>query len=175
MTGGYLIDGNAGKLFLCRLESGFYGIMDGHGSDLFRPVSDSLLTNNLHNMYIHFQNEGGLKTGRIRLDLKKSGMTLWATHIDPSQMTPAMLAADYAGSYYCGALGVTYDVIVKNGKLVIRHPRYADRQLQTAEKDEFVGSIGIVRFSRSEHGAVRSLEITDEDTNFKPLIFARML
>ena len=159
---------------LCRLETGYYGIMDGYASDLFRPIAESLLTNNSRDTFIHLLDEAGGKTGRIMLDLKKSEMTIWASRIDPPMMTPEELAADYAGTYYSEALGTAYRVDVKEGKLVVRHPRYADRPLQLTDRDEFVGSIGIVRFSRSEHGAVRSLEITDEDTNFKPLIFVRM-
>ena len=159
---------------LSRLESGFYGIMDGYGSDLFRPISESLLTNNPRNVFIHLQNEGGRKTGRIMLDLRKSGGTMWATRIDPPVISPEQLGDDYAGTYYCRALGTAYAVVVENDKLVIRHHRYADRPLEPTDRDEFVGSIGIVRFSRNEQGVVESFEITDEDTNFKPLIFERM-
>ena len=174
LVGAYLIDGNGGKLLLSRLESGFYGIMDGYGSDLFRPISESLLTNNPRNVFIHLQNEGGRKTGRIMLDLRKSGGTMWATRIDPPVISPEQLGDDYAGTYYCRALGTAYAVVVENDKLVIRHHRYADRPLEPTDRDEFVGSIGIVRFSRNEQGVVESFEITDEDTNFKPLIFERM-
>jgi CubicO group peptidase (beta-lactamase class C family) len=174
LVGAYLIDGNGGKLLLSRLESGFYGIMDGYGSDLFRPISESLLTNNPRNVFIHLQNEGGRKTGRIMLDLRKSGGTMWATRIDPPVLNPEQLGDDYAGTYYCRAFGTAYAVVVDNDKLVIRHHRYADRPLEPTDRDEFVGSIGIVRFSRNEQGVVESFEITDEDTNFKPLIFERM-
>jgi CubicO group peptidase (beta-lactamase class C family) len=174
MVGAYLIDGSGGKLFLSRLESGFYGIMDGLASDFFRPISDSLLTNNMRNVFIHLRDESGRNTGRILLDLRKSGMAIWASRIDPPMMIPEELAADYAGTYYSEALGTAYRIVVEDGKLVIRHPRYSDRPLQPTDKDEFVGGIGIVRFARNGQGAVVSLTISDEDTGFKPLVFGRI-
>ena len=172
LAGAYLIDGNAGKLFLSRLENGFYGIFDGLGSDLFRPVSRSQLMTNGRNVSISIKREKDNKPVRIMLDLK--GDTLWASHIIEPVLTSQQLAADYAGTYYCSALATAYDIVLENDKLVIRHPRYADRPLDPTEKDEFVGSIGIVRFSRNEQGLVTSFAITDEDTNFKPLIFKRV-
>jgi CubicO group peptidase (beta-lactamase class C family) len=172
LTGAYLIDGNAGRLLLSRLESGFYGIFDGIGSDLFRPVSDTQLANALRNVSINIYRPNN-EPVRIMLDI--NGDTMWASHVDKPVLSEEQLAADYAGTYYCNALGVAYDVVMENGRLVIRYHRYADRPLELTDRDEFVGSIGIVRFSRNEQGIVKSFEITDEDTNFKPLIFARML
>ena len=106
------------------------------------------------------------------LDLK--GDTLWASHISEPVLTSQQLAADYAGTYYCSALATAYNIVLANDKLEIRHPRYADRPLQPTDKDEFVGSIGIVRFARNEQGKVVSLTISDEDTNFKPIVFRRI-
>ncbi|MDH4156254.1 MAG: beta-lactamase family protein [candidate division Zixibacteria bacterium] len=174
LGGGYLIDENKGRLLLCRLGTGFYGIMDGYGSDLFRPISESLLANNLRNAFIHIQDEGDRKVARIMLDLKKSGNIMWASRIDAPVLTSKQLTADYGGKYYSDALGIAYNVIVDDNKLVIQHHRYSDRPLQMTDKDEFVGSIGIVRFSRNEKGLVESLAISDEDTNFKPFTFKRM-
>jgi CubicO group peptidase (beta-lactamase class C family) len=174
LEGAYLIDEVGGKLFLCRLGNWFYGIMDNYGSDFFRPVSESLLINNLHNALIHIQDESGRKAGRVMLDLRKSGNVLWASRIDQPEISQVQLANDYAGTYYSEALGTAYRISVEDGRLTIRHPRYADRSLQPTDMDEFVGSIGIVRFSRNEQGLVESFAVTDEDTNFKPLIFRRI-
>ncbi len=172
LEGGYIIDGNMGRLYLTRIESGFYGIFDGLGSDLFRPVSDSLLATPRRNVSISIHRANDDKALRIMLDIK--GDTMWASHVEQPLLTTEQLAADYTGMYYSEALGTAYHVDVKDGKLVIRHPRYSDRPLQPTDKDEFVGSIGIVRFSRDEQGLIRSFAISDEDTNFKPLTFRRI-
>lgn len=174
LEGAYLIDGEMGKIFLTRLGSGLYGIMDGYASDFFRPISDSLFANSLRNALIHIQNQDNREAGRIMLDLRKSKSTLWASRVDPPILTAEQLAADYAGTYYCDPLGIAYYVVVDGERLVILHHRYGDRPLEMTDKDEFVGGIGIVRFSRDEQGVVKSFGITDEDTNFKPLIFMRM-
>ncbi|HUV29657.1 MAG TPA: serine hydrolase domain-containing protein [Acidobacteriota bacterium] len=174
LEGAYLIDGNMGKLLLSRLGRGFYGIFDGYASDFFRPISDSQFVNNLRNVSISIHRDGGRKAARLMLDLKKSGNIMWASRIDAPMVTSEQLAADYAGTYYSDALGIAYNVIVDDDKLVIRHHRYSDRPLQLTDKDEFVGDIGIVRFSRNEQGLVVTFGISDEDTNFRPLIFKRM-
>jgi len=170
--GAYLIDGTPMKLFLSCQEKGLYGIFDGRGSDFFYPLSDSQFVNSGRNVsfIVHFGSDR--KPVRLMLDMK--GDTMWASRIDQPMMTSEQLAVDYAGKYYCDALGIAYDVIVDDDKLVIRHHRYSDRPLQLTDKDEFIGSIGIVHFSRNEQGLVDSFGITDEDTNFRPLVFTRI-
>jgi hypothetical protein len=76
--------------------------------------------------------------------------------------------------YYNDGLGMAYNVPADGDELVIRHHRYSDRPLQPTDKGEFLGGIGIVRFSRNEQGLVESFAVRDEDTNFKPLIFNGM-
>ena len=109
---------------------------------------------------------------RLMLDLK--GDTMWADWIDVPTMTSEELATTYAGTYYCNALDIAYNLVVNDGRLTIRHRRYADRPLQATGEDEFLGGIGIVRFSRNEQGGIGSFSVTDEDTNFKPLIFRKI-
>jgi CubicO group peptidase (beta-lactamase class C family) len=170
--GAYLIEGTPMKLFVSCEEKGLYGIFDGLGSDFFYPLSDSQFVNGLRNVSFIMYFNADRKPMRVMLDIK--GDTMWASRIDPPITTPKQLAADYAGEYYSDALGIAYSVSLDDDKLVIRHHRYSDRRLQPTDKDEFVGSIGIVRFSRNEQGLVKSFAVSDEDTNFKPLIFERI-
>jgi CubicO group peptidase (beta-lactamase class C family) len=172
MAGAYRIDGDAGRLLVSRFESGFYCIFDGFGSDVFRPVSALRLENGHHNVSINLSGQDEATT-RLMVDLK--GDTMWASRIDAPALTGQQMAADYAGTYYCGALDIAYDVVMDDSNLVIRHRRYADRPIRLTDQDEFVGSIGIVRFSRDEQGLVRSFAVTDEDTGFMPLTFRRVL
>jgi CubicO group peptidase (beta-lactamase class C family) len=171
-AGAYLIDGTPMKLFVSCQEKGLYGIFDGRGSDFFYPLSDSQFVNDRRNVSFIIYFNADRKPMRVMLDIK--GDTMWASRIDPPIMTPGRLAADYAGEYYSNALGIAYNISLDGDKLVIRHHRYSDRPIQLTDKDEFVGSIGIVRFSRNEQGLVESFAISDEDTNFKPLIFRRI-
>jgi CubicO group peptidase (beta-lactamase class C family) len=170
--GAYLIDGTPMKLFVSCEEKGLYGIFDGRGSDFFYPLSDSQFVNGLRNVSFIMYFNADRRPQRIMLDIK--GDTMWASRIDPPITTPEQLAADYAGEYYSDALGIAYNVSLDGDKLVIRHHRYSDRPLEPTDKDEFVGSIGIVRFSRNEQGLVEALAISDENTNFKPLVFKRI-
>jgi hypothetical protein len=167
-----LVEGGQGKLFLSPLDNGLYGIFDGLGSDLFYPLSETEFTNRLRNASFTMRTDDEGKPMRLTLDLK--GDIMQADRIDQPELMPGQLAASYAGKYYCDALDIAYELAVDETGLVIRHRRYAERPLQAAEADLFVGSLGIVRFSRSERGVVDGFSVTDEDTHFKPLTFRKM-
>ena len=170
--GAYLIEGGGGKLLVSRQANSLYCIFDGFGSDFFYPLSDSAFMNMHRNVtfWLNFDDEH-VPVGVV-MDLK--GDTLRANRIDRPMPTSEQLSSNYAGTYYCDALDLAYQVIVNNGQLVIQHRRYDDRPLQATDDDEFAGGIGIVRFSRDERGAVDGFRVSDEDTNFKPITFRKI-
>jgi len=170
--GAYTIEDNGGKLLVRRLSSGLYCIFDGFGSDLFYPLSDSVFTNNYRNVTFWMSFDDNHAPAGLTMDLK--GDTTRADKVNTPALTPEQLSSTYAGTYYCDALDIAYHIIVNDGRLVIQHRRYSDRPLQPADVDEFVGGIGIVRFSRDQQGAVDGFRVTDEDTNFKPITFRKI-
>jgi len=173
LGGAYTVESAARRVLIARLSSCLYCIFDGRGTDAFYPISDSEFTNRSRNVsFVVHRNDTG-EPVRLMLDIK--GDTLWASRTEPPTMTGDQLTAEYAGTYYCDALDIAYRVTVDEDKLVIRHHRYSDRSLQPTDRDEFVGGIGIVRFSRDEQGKVDGFGLTDEDLNFKPLEFERLI
>jgi len=172
-AGAYQLDKMPAKLFITSVERGLYAIFDGLGSDLFYPVSDSQFVNTAQDVSFIVSLDIEQKPTRIMLDLK--GETMWASYVSPPPMITMELINNYGGKYLFEPLGIVCQVVEANGQLAIRNHRYKDQPILLTDKDEFIGSLGIIRFSRDEHGLVKSFVITDEDTEFMPLTFERIL
>jgi CubicO group peptidase (beta-lactamase class C family) len=170
--GSYQLDEAPAKLFVTSLKRGLYAIFDGLGSDVFYPLSDSQFANSAQDVTFIVSLDQDQGPTRVKLDLKGEAMS--ASYVVPPLMTTEELVNDYGGEYLFEPLGVVYKVVEDSGKLVLRNCRNKDLAIKLTDRDEFIGSIGIVRFSRDTKGKVTGFAITDEDTNFKPLIFRRI-
>ena len=56
--------------------------------------------------------------------------------------------AEFVGRYTSAELEVSYRVFLQNGTLVMRHHGDTPRTLDPADKDAFVSTDGVVRFTR---------------------------
>lgn len=72
---------------------------------------------------------------------------------------------DYVGDYYNQELSTTYTVVLRNGRLVVEHPRNRDVALSAVvRKDRFRGSawwMRQVRFVRAEDGRVAEMLVSN--------------
>jgi hypothetical protein len=64
--------------------------------------------------------------------------------------------ATYAGRYFSEELETFYNLVVEDGKLVIRHRRFGPAPLTWTEGDSFSGTLPVtnVVFQRDEHGNI---------------------
>lgn len=171
-VGGFILDGNAGKLAVARLgEEYLYCMFEGLGADLFYPLSDTQVVTSGRDVGITFLDDGDRRFNRVMLDVK--GDTMWANRKVMEAVTPEQLDA-YSGEYYSPIFSTVYEVVVKSDTLVLRHRRYGDRAMQLTDTDEFLGGMGLIRFKRDIHGKVSAFEILDEDFGFKPISFRRI-
>lgn len=92
---------------------------------------------------------------------KVSGLALQSPRMNigarrsPGYQVAAVELAQYTGCYYCEELATTYQIIAKDGGLLLTHRRHSDSPLVPAGPDAFVGGnarVGSVRFQRDGKG-----------------------
>ncbi len=69
---------------------------------------------------------------------------------------------DYVGTYFSEELQTTYDLVVEDGGLVLKHLRHSDIHLQPLKEDIFLadqGFFGTLRFKREIDGSITGLMI----------------
>lgn len=78
-----------------------------------------------------------------------------------NEPTPSASAlASFAGQYRIDEVGMTYTVLMTDGKLAMRWPRQTDLVLEAFGGDRFVSGAWTVTFTRTASGAVDGLTIT---------------
>lgn len=86
--------------------------------------------------------------GTARL-VETPGHTHPTTWVKVDRAAPSADAlAEYVGRYTSAELEVSYRLSLRNGKLVMRHHGDTPRALDPADKDAFVSTDGVVRFTR---------------------------
>ena len=102
--------------------------------------------------------EGGKTQNAI---LHQDGASLPIRRILITQPTAARLKA-YEGQFYSAELGVTYDVLVRDGALKVHYPR-GDIDLEPIGNDAFAGAfpIGSLKFVCGADGECNALSIDD--------------
>lgn len=86
--------------------------------------------------------------GAARL-VETPGHTHPTTWVKVDRAAPSADAlAEYLGRYTSAELEVSYRVFLQHGKLVMRHHGDTPRVLDPADEDAFVGTDGVVRFTR---------------------------
>ncbi|HLI52347.1 MAG TPA: DUF3471 domain-containing protein, partial [Thermomicrobiaceae bacterium] len=74
--------------------------------------------------------------------------------------------ASYAGAYFCPDLGVTYSIVVRDGKLIQRQRKLEDNELKPAQADSFTRDGATIIFSRDGRGDVTSFELFNERNRY---------
>ncbi|UCC31985.1 MAG: beta-lactamase family protein [Phycisphaerales bacterium] len=171
-AGGYLVEATGAHVGVLAQPGRLICMVDGLGMEWFSPSSHGHFSNSAGDIHITFtpNDRGGIE--RARIDLK--GDLIEVKRIVFTQSTPEQLRATYAGPYFCDALGTVYELIETNGRLVIRHRRYGDRDLVQTDEGEFMGEMGFFRFEKDANGALRGFSMFDETFNFKPIYFQKI-
>ncbi|UCC28716.1 MAG: beta-lactamase family protein [Phycisphaerales bacterium] len=171
-AGGYVIEESGVHVGILAEATRLVGLVDGLGMDSFFPTSDSHFANGARNVRITFvpNDEGRICAAAI--DVK--GQILRADRIAIKKPTPDELREDYAGPYFCDAFGTVYELVETEGRLVVRHRRYGDRELVQTDRDEFMGEVGFLRFERNKQGAVLGFAMLDETFSFRPIYFKKV-
>ncbi len=119
------------------------------GSFLINPVTARSLD------FVDF--EDGRATG-LRYQIGLHGF-IPAPRVDLADFDPArVILADYAGTYYCRELQVTYVVSLDDGTLILSEPRATETVLNAYQADTFRPNgqtyVGRVKFQRGKGGKV---------------------
>lgn len=83
-----------------------------------------------------------------------------ATRIEGERWSPSAAELEaYTGRYYSQELQTFYTVAIDEDKLVVRHPRFEDVELEPSKEDTFGGGfpMSTVEFVRDEDGRVTAL------------------
>jgi CubicO group peptidase (beta-lactamase class C family) len=101
------------------------------------------------------------KTGQPRsLVVTAGGKPVVYSAVQPVVPTANRLA-EYAGSYYSEELDVTYTLIHRDGKLLVRRKKFADRRLQPTIADVFMSNqLGTIRFERDKEDDVSGFTLS---------------
>ncbi len=86
-----------------------------------------------------------------------------APRVELVNPTAAQLA-DYVGRYYSPELDASYDVVLQDGRLIVRHWKHDDITLTPSLRDEFTGSVWWFRnleFVRGTDAQVTGLKVTN--------------
>jgi len=104
--------------------------------------------------------------------LHQNGASLRMRRIVITQPTVERLKA-YEGQFYSAELGVTYDVFVRDGALMVHYPR-GDIVLQPLGNDAFAGAfpVGTLNFVCAGNGDCNALSI--DDGRVQKLVFTRV-
>ncbi len=101
--------------------------------------------------------------GHSRLmQLAQGGEVMDAHRVAEFTLTPGELAA-YPGNYYSDELGTEYRILEIDGKLIARHHRHSDIELEAVGKDVFRSDTWFFRqlvFDRNEANKVRGCRIS---------------
>ncbi len=65
---------------------------------------------------------------------------------------------DYAGTYYCEELDISYLFFIEDEKLKMKIANYESQELSLYEMDAFTSDGNLVRFNRS-NGAIKGFEL----------------
>lgn len=76
----------------------------------------------------------------------------------------AVNLAEFSGSFYSEELSTTYDFVVVGDKLMAKHSRHSDFEMQVVKKDMFAGRVwffGQVEFVRDANGSINGCKVTN--------------
>ena len=71
----------------------------------------------------------------------------------------------YKGVYFSDELNAALPLVIKNGRLVIAHPRLNEIFLSRVKDDNF----GFIQFSRNDANQITSLTVMGENIQFKKI------
>ena len=80
--------------------------------------------------------------------------------VEPFASPDAAALARYAGTFAGDELGVTWTLVVRDGRLVLQRQRFEDEPLEPAFADAFTAGGIFFRFARGEGGAVTGFSAT---------------
>ncbi|MBK7598692.1 MAG: DUF3471 domain-containing protein [Acidobacteria bacterium] len=105
-------------------------------AELF-PESETKYFLKIIDARVEFQKDS---SGRVsQFTLQQNGQSMIAKRLASANDIPADLS-EYTGAFYSEELGTTYNLVLKDGKLVAQHRRHDDIQMTPITRDRFSGS-----------------------------------
>lgn len=110
---------------------------------------------------VEFVPNGGDKVKTLKLH--QNGRIMDAQRIKGFDKSAVNLA-EFSGSFYSEELSTTYDFVVVGDKLMAKHSRHSDFELQAVKKDFFNGQawfFGQIEFLRDTNGSITGCKVTN--------------
>lgn len=111
---------------------------------------------------IEFVPNGGDKVGILKLH--QGGQIQEAKRVKAFDKTSVQLS-DFSGNFYSEELATTYEFVVVDDKLIAKHSRLSDFELNPVKTDVFSSTawfFGMVEFIRDENNAITGFRVSND-------------
>ena len=138
-----------------------FGQATGQPAFKLTPLSNTEFTVEGVDAKVEFVPNGGEKVNTLKLH--QNGRIMDAPRLKGFDKNAVNLA-EFSGSFYSEELSTTYDFVVVGGKLVAKHNRHSDFEIQALKKDIFSGQawfFGQIEFIRDANHGVTGCKVSN--------------
>ena len=138
-----------------------FGQATGQPAFKLTPLSNTEFTVEGVDAKVEFVPNGGEKINTLKLH--QSGRIMDAPRLKGFDKNAVNLA-EFSGSFYSEELSTTYDFVVVGGKLVAKHSRHSDFEIQPLKKDIFSGQawfFGQIEFVRDAKNGITGCKVSN--------------
>lgn len=137
-----------------------YSIPQGQEKAELIPESDTKFFIKIADARLEFQRDSAARV--TQFTLMQGSQNIIARRMVLAGDIPTDLS-EYTGAFYSEELGTTYNVVLKEGKLVARHRRHDDIQMTPISRDKFSGGawwFSKVNYTRDKDGHINGFTLT---------------
>lgn len=137
------------------------GQATGQPAFVLKPLSNTEFKVEGVDAKVEFVPNGGNNVNTLKLH--QGGRIMDAQRIKGFDKNAVNLA-EFSGSFYSEELSTTYDFVVVGDKLMAKHSRHSDFEMQVVKKDMFAGRVwffGQVEFVRDANGSINGCKVTN--------------
>lgn len=137
------------------------GQATGQPAFVLKPLSNTEFKVEGVDAKVEFVPNGGNNVNTLKLH--QGGRIMDAQRIKGFDKKTVNLA-EFSGSFYSEELSTTYDFVVVGDKLMAKHSRHSDFEMQVVKKDMFAGRVwffGQVEFVRDANGSINGCKVTN--------------
>ena len=138
-----------------------FGQATGQPAFMLTPLSNTEFTVEGVDAKVEFVPNGGEKINTLKLH--QGGRIMDAPRLKGFDKNAVNLA-EFSGSFYSEELSTTYDFVVVGGKLVAKHSRHSDFEIQPLKKDIFSGQawfFGQIEFVRDANNGITGCKVSN--------------
>lgn len=124
---------------------------------IFKPLSENEFINSDINMKIEFLNDGS-----ENINVTNNGTTKICPKLEPYKKS-SINKTEYIGKYYSDELETNYKIVLDNDKLILKHYKVEDKELEILYKDTFLltpDSRFVLKIIRDENNNITGFDIT---------------